>query len=43
MSWYSEDLEENDISEVEEIEFELNAYDYDSYDSYAEETVVINP
>ena len=43
MSWYSDELEENDISEVEEIEFELNAYDYDSYDSYAEETVVINP
>ena len=43
MSWHSDDLEENDISEVEEIEFKLNAYDYDSYDKYAEETVVINP
>ena len=43
MSWYSDELEENDISEVEEIEFELNAYDYDSYEDYAKETVVINP
>lgn len=43
MSWYSDELEENDISEVEEIEFELDAYDYDNYEDYAKETVVVNP
>ncbi len=45
MSWYDDDLEENGITEVEEIEFELTAYDYDDWtgDHYVEEVFTLNP
>lgn len=45
MSWYTSTLEENDITEVEEIEFELRAYDYDNWldDDIANEIIVLNP
>ncbi len=45
MSWYDDDLEENGITEVEEIEFELTAYNYNDWtgDKYVEETFTLNP
>ncbi|MCD8383124.1 MAG: hypothetical protein LUC30_09515 [Clostridiales bacterium] len=45
MYWYSEDLEDNGITEVDEIEFELNIYDNDDWavDNYVSETITLNP
>ena len=45
MSWSDSTLEENDITQVEEIEFTLRAYDYDNWyaDDLCDELVVLNP
>ncbi|MCD8189203.1 MAG: hypothetical protein LUD78_03115, partial [Clostridiales bacterium] len=45
MSWYEDDLEENGISEIEEIEFQLTAYDNKDWtgDYFVDETVTLNP
>lgn len=41
ISWY--DLESDGITDVSEIEFTFSAYDYDSWDDYADELIVFNP
>ncbi|MCD7750397.1 MAG: hypothetical protein LUI10_01420 [Lachnospiraceae bacterium] len=45
MSWYDEDLEDNGITDVEEIEFELTVYDYGDWlgDNYVEDVFTLNP
>ncbi|MCD8190466.1 MAG: hypothetical protein LUD78_09665 [Clostridiales bacterium] len=45
MSWYEDELEENGISEVEAIEFQLTAYDNEDWagDYFVDETVTLNP
>lgn len=45
MSWDDTTLAENDITEIEEIEFEFRAYDEDNWDSddFANETITLNP
>lgn len=43
MTWYDEDLEENDIEEVTDVEFSLMVYDYETWDEYANETVTYEP
>ncbi len=45
ISFYATDLAEQGIETVTEIEFELNAYDYDDFsaDSIIEETIVFRP
>ena len=44
MNWSSSQLEENDITDVEEIEFKLKAYDYNDWfsDPFAEEIITLN-
>lgn len=45
ISWFDTTLEENDITQVEEIEFKLRVYDADNWleDDLANETIVLNP
>lgn len=45
MSWSDSTLEENEITEVETIEFKFKAYDADNWsgDDFVNETVVLNP
>ncbi len=45
IDWYNSDLEENNISEVNKIEFKLQAYNNDDYSSsnYFEEIITLNP
>ncbi len=45
MSWSDTELEESGITEVEEIEFNLQAYDYDSWEEeyFVDKTVTLNP
>lgn len=45
ISWSDTDLEENGITEIEEIEFNLQAYDYDSWseDYFVDQTITLNP
>ncbi|MCD7837334.1 MAG: hypothetical protein LUG65_00280 [Clostridiales bacterium] len=45
VSWYEEELEENGISEVEEIAFQLTAYDNEDWtgDYFVNETITLNP
>ena len=45
MTWFEENLEENNISDIEEIEFTFRAYDYDNWsgDDFANETITLNP
>lgn len=44
VGWYWSYLEEDGITEIEEIEFTITAYDSDTYvDTYCEETVTLNP
>ncbi len=45
MSWYEDDLEANGISEVEQIEFRLKAYNYENWsdDYYVDEAITLNP
>ncbi len=44
MSWANSTLEELGITGIEEIEFKLRAYDYESFDQdYAEEVIILNP
>lgn len=45
MSWANSILQENGITEVEEIEFLLKAYDSDNWsgDDFANETITLNP
>lgn len=45
MSWYEDDLEENGISDIEEIEFQLKAYDNEDWtgDYFVDETVTLTP
>jgi hypothetical protein len=44
LDWSSSQLEENDITDVEEIEFKLKAYDYNDWfsDPFAEEIITLN-
>ena len=43
ISWDDETLEENGITEIEEIEFSLDVYDNDDWTSYSNETITLNP
>lgn len=45
MSWFEENLEENNITDIEEIEFTFRAFDYDDWnsDDFANESVTLNP
>lgn len=45
MSWSDTTLEENNITDIEEIEFKIRAYDNDDWmaDDLAKETVTLNP
>ena len=45
MTWFESALEENEISNVEEIEFKLRAYNNDNWfgDDFANVPVVLNP
>lgn len=45
MSWLDTDLEDNNITTVEEIEFRLSAYDSDDWagDDFADEVITLNP
>jgi len=45
MSWSDDDFAENSITDVEEIEFTIRAYDYDNWlaDDIVNEKVVLNP
>ena len=45
ISWMKKTLEENDITEVETLEFTFRAYNYSDWSagSYFEETVTLNP
>ena len=45
MSWYNTTLDENGITDIEEIEFKLRAYDADNWmsDDFANEVITLNP
>lgn len=45
MSWYDSDLADNDITEVEEIEFQLGIYDNDDWfgGEFVRETITLTP
>ncbi|MGN1082679.1 MAG: hypothetical protein ACI4SJ_03960 [Candidatus Avispirillum sp.] len=45
MSWSDSTLEDNGITEIEKIEFQLRAYNYDNWldDDFANEAVTLNP
>lgn len=43
ISWGSEELEENGITDVEEIEFVFNSYDEESMNDYFKEKITLNP
>ena len=45
IQWSDSKLEENDITTVEEIEFELRAYDYENWNAadFAKEVITLNP
>ena len=45
MSWYNTVLDENGITDIEEIEFKLKAYDEDNWmsDNFVNEVIILNP
>ena len=43
ISWFDSDFEENDITKVDEIEFDLVVKDNDSYEQYASENIKLTP
>ena len=43
MSWYDSTLEDNGITKVEEIEFNLRVYDYDDWYDFVNTKVTLNP
>lgn len=45
ITWYDTTLEENGITEIEEIEFTFRAYDYEDWlaDDFTNETITLNP
>lgn len=45
MSWFDTEFEDNGITEVEEIEFQLRVYDDEDWmaDSFVEEAIVLKP